>query len=98
MMLDSTVIGSTDQLVSWLVTLDHDLGTHREVISSQSIDFYIDAEYCNLKETVRAILLEEGKLNNSAVERLEAIGVMVTLDRASGAITLFLHNGNFTVN
>jgi hypothetical protein len=97
-MLDSTAIGSTDQLVGWLVTLDNDLGTHQDVKSSQSIDFYVDAEYCKLKETVRAILLEEGKLNPKAVERLEAIGVTVVFDKENGSITLYLHNGNFTVN
>lgn len=98
MMLESTVVGTTDQLVGWLVTLDSDLGTHQEVSSSQSIDFYIEAEYCKLKETVRAILLEEGKLNIQAVERLEAIGVTVVFSKDTGSITLYLHNGNFTVN
>lgn len=97
-MLDSTQKGSTDQLVGWLVTLDNDLGTHQDVKSSQSVDFFIEAEYCKLKETVRAILLEEGKVNTAAVERLEAIGVTVVFDKSSGAITLYLHNGNFTVN
>lgn len=89
---------NTGALIPLLVTLDTDLGLHGDVKSACCINDFVDKDYPELKALVRESALHDGKLVSECVDRIESLGMSVTLDKVTGQLAVYLNNGHFTVN
>lgn len=82
-------------LIPTLITLQTDLGLRETVNSSNCIDEFVDADYPELKAIVRSEVLDEHGLVIPVVERIESLGMRVSLDKETQQLTIYLNNGHF---
>lgn len=88
---------ATGMLIPLLVTLDTDLGMQDGIQSTNCIDEFVDADYPELKAIVRSEVLDEHGLVIPVVERIESLGMRVSLDKETQQLTIYLNNGHFKV-
>lgn len=84
-------------LIPTLITLQTELGMVETVNSSTCIDEFVDANYPQLKDIVRSEVLDEHGLVIPVVERIESLGMRVSLDKETQQLTIYLNNGHFKV-